>query len=92
MVAADTDRTAIEHASWSNGAFTHCLLEGLAGKADGYQGVGPKDGVVTMLELQMYLLSVMPEETQKVLGVAKRPIIATSSGDQQIWNLDLKGR
>ena len=64
----------------------------MEGKADGYQGVGAKDGVVTMLELRAHLSIGMPGETQKSLGVAKRPIIATSSGDSGIWNLDLKGR
>jgi len=92
MVASDTDRQAIEHSSWKNGAFTHCLLEALGGKADGYQSVGAKDGTVTMLELRTYLESAMPDETQKVLGVAKRPIIATSTGDSNIWNLTLKAK
>ena len=31
MVGAESDRKAIEHTSWSNGAFTHCLLKGLLG-------------------------------------------------------------
>ena len=92
MVASDSDRTAVEHSSWCNGAFTHCLLQALAGDADGYQSVGAKDGVVTMLELRAYMSSVMPEVTQKVLGAAKRPIIMTSTGDRHIWDLDLRGR
>jgi hypothetical protein len=92
MVGADTDRKAIEHSSWTNGAFTHCLVKALDGEADGYESVGPKDGIVTMDELRAYLNSAMPEETQRVLGVAKRPIITTSAGDPHIWNLTLKGR
>jgi len=90
MVGADTDRHAIEHSSWSNGAFTHCLLGALSGSADGYESAGPKDGVVTMGELRAYMESVMPDETQRVLGVAKRPIITTSTGDPDIWNLSLQ--
>jgi len=90
MVGADTDRLAIENSSWSNGAFTHCLLRGLSGGADGFQSVGPKDGVVNMGELRAYLNTVMPDETQKVLGVAKRPVITTSSGDIGIWDLNLQ--
>ena len=89
MVGADTDRQAIEHSSWSNGAFTHTLLKALSGGADGYESVGPKDGVVTMRELRAYLESVMPDDTHKVLGKAKRPIITTSSGDPDIWNISL---
>ena len=90
MVGADTDRLAIENSSWSNGAFTHCLLKGLGGEADGFQSVGPQDGIVTMGELRAYLNTVMPDETQKVLGVAKRPVITTSSGDIGIWDLNLQ--
>ncbi len=90
MVGADTDRQAIEHSSWSNGAFTHCLLGALSGAADGYESAGPRDGIVTMGELRAYMESVMPDETQRVLGVAKRPIITTSTGDPDIWNLSLQ--
>ena len=92
MVAADTDRKAIEHSSWTNGAFTHSLVKGLSGTADGYLSAGPKDGTVTMGELRAYLNSAMPDETQKVLGVAKRPVITTSSGDPGIWDLSLQLR
>ena len=90
MVGADTDRQAIEHTSWKNGAFTHSLIRGLSGKADGYQSIGPKDGTVTMGELRAYMNTAMPEETHKVLGVAKRPVITTSTGDPDIWNLTLQ--
>lgn len=90
MVGADTDRQAIEHTSWTNGAFTHSLIKGLSGEADGYQSMGPKDGTVTMGELRVYMDTAMPEETQRVLGVAKRPVITTSTGDPGIWDLTLK--
>ncbi len=92
MVGADTDRKAIEHTSWTNGAFTHCLLNALSGKADGYMSSGAKDGIVTMGELRTYMNSVMPDETQKVIGVAKRPVITTSTGDPEIWELSLQNR
>ena len=92
MVGADTDREAIEHSSWSNGAFTHCLIEALSGSADGFESVGPKDGVVSMGELRAYLEAVMPWQTQRVLGVAKHPTITTSTGDPEIWNLSLTMR
>jgi hypothetical protein len=91
MVGADTDRQAIEHTSWSNGAFTHSLIKGLSGEADGFQSAGPKDGVVTMGELKAYMTAVMPDETQRVLGVAKHPVITTTTGDPDIWNITLQG-
>lgn len=90
MVGADTDRQAIEHTSWTNGAFTHSLIKGLNGEADGFQSAGAKDGVVTMGELKDYMNIFMPDETQKVLGIAKRPVITTSTGDPEIWNLTLQ--
>ncbi|NQT10379.1 MAG: tetratricopeptide repeat protein [Desulfobacteraceae bacterium] len=90
MVGADTDRLAVENSSWSNGAFTHCLVQGLSGKADGFQSVASKDGIVTMGELRAYLNTSMPDETQKVLGVGKRPVITTSTGNPDIWNLTLQ--
>jgi len=36
--------------------------------------------------------TAMPDETQKVLGVAKRPVITTSTGDPYIWNLTLQAK
>jgi len=89
MVGAATDRYALESSSWSNGAFTHCLVEGLKGKADGFESMGAKDGVVTMGELQGYLNTIMPEKTQKAFGVARRPLITTTTGDPTIWELSL---
>ncbi len=92
MVGADTDRQAIEDTSWANGAFTHSLIKGLSGKADGFQSAGAKDGIVTMGELKAYMNTAMPDETQKVLGVAKRPVITTNTGDPDIWNLTLQAK
>jgi uncharacterized caspase-like protein len=92
MVGADTDRKAVEHTSWTNGAFTHCLLDALSGKADGYLSSEAKDGVVTAGKLRAYMNTAMPDETQRVLGVAKRPIITTSTGDPEIWNLTFQAR
>ena len=90
MVGADSDRLAVENSSWSNGAFTYCLVQGLSGKADGFESVGSKDGIVTMGGLRAYLNTSMPDETQKVSGVAKRPVITTSTGNPDIWNLTLQ--
>jgi len=89
MVGAAPDRYALESTSWSNGAFTHLLVEGLKGKADGFESMGKKDGIVTMGELQGYLNIMMPEKTQQAFGVARRPIITTTTGDPDIWELSL---
>ena len=89
MVGADSDRLAVENSSWTNGAFTRCLIEALSGNADGFESAGPNDGTVTKGEIRAYLNTTMPDQTQKVLGVAKRPVITTSTGDPDIWDLSL---
>ena len=92
MVGADTDRQAIEHSSWKHGAFTHCLLKALGGEADGFQSAGRQDGIVTLAEIKSFIDVNMPDQTQKILGVAKHPTFATSTGDPDIWQLTLQGR
>ncbi len=89
MVAADADRKAIEDSVWSNGAFTHVLLEGLRGKADGFQAAGALDSVVTVGELRAYLLARMPIETDAVFGKALHPVIAVTTGHEAISRLRL---
>jgi len=89
LVAAAADRQAIEGSAWSNGAFTHILLEALRGKADGYLGAGAQDGRVTLGELRAYMQSRMPAETLKVLGKGLHPSIAVTTGDEAINDLQL---
>ncbi len=89
MVAAETDRKAVEDAAWSNGAFTHVLLRGMRGAADGFQAAGPQDGIITVGELRSYLASMMPEETDRVLGKALHPTIHVTTGDAAINSLQL---
>lgn len=87
MTAADTDRLAIEHSSLSNGLFTHVLLQGLAGAADGYRASGPRDGVVTFGELREWMRSRMPDEAYRVVGKGLHPEINTNTADPRIWSL-----
>jgi hypothetical protein len=89
MVGADTDRQAIESKSWKNGAFTHVILKGFSGEADAFQGTGIKDSIVTLGELRAFIQTIMPDETAKVIGVAKHPTIITSSNDPEVWKLSL---
>jgi hypothetical protein len=44
-------------------AFTHALIKGLNGEADGFQSAGAKDGRITMGELKEYMNITMPSET-----------------------------
>ncbi len=50
---------SMESSEWQQGAFTKALLEGLAGKAD----IMPKDGVVTVDELNLYVTERVTELT-----------------------------
>jgi len=93
IASADPDRKAYEDMAWSNGALTHVLLEGLReGKADGYQSVGLKDGVVTLAELRAYISERMREESLRILGARLDPLFYTTSGDPDIWKLSLMVR
>ena len=56
------------------------------------KNAGPEYGIVTMGELRAFMNSAMPDETQRILGVAKRPMITTSTGDPAIWDLSLKAK
>jgi Caspase domain/Bacterial Ig domain len=55
-----------ERAEWKQGAFTKALLEGLAGAAD----VLPKDGIVTIDELNLYV----KERVKELTGGLQHPV------------------
>ena len=89
LAGADTDRKALEISAWSNGAFTHILLQGFNGAADGFEGSGARDGVVTFGEIRSYLASELPAETERILGKAIHPVVAIATGDQSLNELPL---
>lgn len=91
IASAEPDRKAYEDKAWNNGALTHVLLEGMRdNKADGYQSVGAKDGIVTLGELRAYISDRMREESLNIIGARLDPLFYTTSGDPKIWNLTLK--
>jgi WD40 repeat protein len=57
---------SMESDEWRQGAFTKALLEGLAGKADAM----PKDGVVTVDELNLYV----KERVKELTGGLQHPV------------------
>ena len=57
---------SIESGEWQQGAFTKALLEGLAGKADQM----PKNGVVTVDELNLYV----KERVKELTGGLQHPV------------------
>ena len=89
MLAAEADRQAVEDKQWGHGAFTCFLLKGLAGEADGYEGSGKCDKIITPAELRAYLRTKVPFETQKALGTAIHPLIQTNNADSRIWDINI---
>lgn len=62
------DQVAMENGK--NGVFTHCILEGLKGAAD---RSGNNNGVVTINELNDYLLEQVPVVAREKTGRSQRP-------------------
>lgn len=89
MLASEADRQAVEDKSWGHGAFTYCLLKGLSGAADGYEGAGRPDGIITPAELRSYLSTRVPLETQEALGTAIHPLINSNSANPKIWEMNI---
>ncbi|MBI5211463.1 MAG: caspase family protein [Elusimicrobia bacterium] len=78
VVAASTqDQIAAEVKALGHGVFTHTLLEGLSGRADG----SPKDGAVTVRELLSFVESRLPEVSQKYRAQAQYPVVDSRGMD-----------
>lgn len=69
MASAGSEQFATEFASLGHGLFTHVLIKGLQGEADG----APKDGKVTIYELKSYVDDQVPEVTRKLKGSPQYP-------------------
>jgi hypothetical protein len=69
MASAGSEQFATEFASLGHGLFTHVLIKGLQGEADG----APKDGKVTIYELKSYVDDQVPEITRKLKGNPQYP-------------------
>jgi len=70
LASTGTDQFATEFATLAHGVFTYALLQGLNGDAD---GGNPKDGKITVKELEAYLNDQVPELTKKYRGTAQYP-------------------
>ncbi|HZB12662.1 MAG TPA: caspase family protein, partial [Chryseolinea sp.] len=69
MASAGSEQFATEFSSLGHGLFTHVLIKGLQGEADG----APKDGKVTIYELKSYVDDQVPEVTRKLKGNPQYP-------------------
>jgi WD40 repeat protein len=70
LASTGTEQFATEFSTLAHGVFTYALLQGLNGEAD---GGNPKDGKVTVKELEAYLNDQVPELTKKYRGTAQYP-------------------
>jgi WD40 repeat protein len=70
LASTGTEQYATEFAKLSHGVFTYAILQGLNGGADGGD---PKDGKITVKELEAYLNDKVPELTKQYRGTAQYP-------------------
>jgi tetratricopeptide (TPR) repeat protein len=81
LTSAEANEVAFEDKKWGggHGVFTHFLLEGLSGKADGYGG-GKKDGIISIGELFEYVRDKVKEDTE----YKQHPLIGSSRYDRNL--------
>ncbi|MFY0627584.1 MAG: caspase family protein [Reichenbachiella sp.] len=77
LAASGSQQFATEFAELGHGVFTHTLLEGLKGNADG----GEKDGKITVNELKAYMEDQVPQISEKYGASAQFPTGFSSGQD-----------
>ncbi len=82
MAATEAGRPTVENDHWKNGVFTYCLLRGMSGEA----GVN-NHGLTDMAHLRDYLQKTVPRESRKVSNIELKPVITTSAGKSNIWDM-----
>jgi hypothetical protein len=85
ILSAQDNEKSYEHPMWGggHGVFTYYLIKGLVGFAD----TAPKDGLVSLMELERYLYENVPVQTQylqnpKVVGSPKSIYLAQVDENQ----------
>ena len=69
IAATGTEQAATELQALGHGILTHALLAGLKGAADG----APKDGKVTVRELDAWINEQVPVLTERYRGAPQYP-------------------
>ena len=70
FASTQSDQYATEFDELGHGVFTYTLLQALHGEADG----SPKDGRVTVAEMNGFLQARLPELTERYRGQAQFPV------------------
>ncbi len=68
LAATGANDYTYEYKALGHGVFTYCLLEGIAGAGD-----ADKDGIVTLKEIEAYLLDRVPELTRQYRSETQFP-------------------
>jgi uncharacterized caspase-like protein/tetratricopeptide (TPR) repeat protein len=78
LTSAEASEASEEDSRWGggHGVFTHYLLEGMRGAADGYRGT--RDGIVSLGELFEYVR----DQVQNATGGRQHPAIGTTAFDR----------
>ena len=78
MVASTgSEQFAAEFQELGHGLFTYALIEAIGGAADG----SPKDGRITIREINAYLENVIPELSEKYRGQPQYPVVFSKGQD-----------
>jgi len=82
LTSAAANEVSFEDEKWDggHGVFTHYLLKGMKGDADGYSTKQPKDGKVTAGELFDYVRENVERET----GNQQHPSLGTNAFDRNL--------
>ncbi|WP_169518482.1 tetratricopeptide repeat protein [Spirosoma panaciterrae] len=82
ILSCEPGELSIEGKEFGNGRglFSYCLVDGLIGMADG-MGNAKKDNVITKLELELYLKTVVPEKAKPHI---QNPVILGGKGNEPI--------
>lgn len=84
MTSAAADERSWEGGKLKQGVFTHCLLEGLNGLADGADqstGRDVRDEIVDLLELAEYVKQTAPKKAEDLSGIPQHPNFIPGSID-----------
>lgn len=76
LAAASDAEESNESSAWGHGAFTRCLLDALAGRADVQGGRGGRaapDGIVTLDEVARYVEATVPRLVTEAGGRRQHP-------------------
>ncbi|MFC1569876.1 caspase family protein, partial [bacterium] len=77
IASTGSEQFATEFKELGHGLFTHALIQAIQGAADG----SPKDGRITVREINAYLENIIPDLSEKYKGQPQFPVIFSKGQD-----------